>query len=82
MSKATIYPIVPEVCEFCDDGLAWMTCHDGKFRCRKCVHAYAKNEGWDTIPDRLKHEEKKVMPVMAVEQNEPEDNSHFQPKMF
>lgn len=82
MSKATVYPIVPEVCQFCSDGLAWMTCHDDRFRCRKCVHRYANEQGWNVVPDRYKHEEKKSMPVLPPEEPKLEDKIYQQPEMF
>lgn len=45
--KATIYPILPEPCEFCSSGMAWMKCHDDRLRCNNCVHKYANEVGFD-----------------------------------
>lgn len=82
MSKATVYPIVPEICQFCDEGLAWMTCYDEKFRCRVCVHRHAEEMGWDEVPERLKKTEvKSTMPVLPAEPPKPQNNT-YQPEMF
>lgn len=80
-AKATVYPIVPEVCQFCTKGIAWMNCDDGAFRCRDCVHSYAAEMGWDKVPDRYKHVEKpSIIPVVPAE--EPKAATSYQPEMF
>lgn len=45
---ATVYPVIPEPCDDCPTGLAWMECHDGRYRCQNCVHAHARSQGLDT----------------------------------
>jgi tRNA(Ile2) C34 agmatinyltransferase TiaS len=51
---ATVYPIMPEPCPECDQGLAWMECFDGAYRCRNCVHRYAVEHGFDKVPESLR----------------------------
>jgi hypothetical protein len=37
----------PEPCQDCDTGIQFMTCWDGRKRCRNCVQALGRKFGWD-----------------------------------
>lgn len=44
-----IMPVNPEPCETCETGIEYITCWDGRKRCRNCVQDYARKMGWDKM---------------------------------
>jgi hypothetical protein len=44
-----ILEVNPEPCESCRTGIEYMTCWDGRRRCKNCVQEYARKMGWDKM---------------------------------
>lgn len=58
----------PEPCEFCSIGIRYMFCHDGQWRCRSCVMAWAVENGWDEVPEPPEEPAEVVLPEVVMPQ--------------
>jgi ribosomal protein L37AE/L43A len=75
--KATIYPIVPEPCSECAEGLAWIRSFDGVLRCRQCVHRFAVENG--LYPTEVNQAAEGVDPIKSPP---PPRETYEQPRML